>query len=207
MYDYKVIPIKSNETYEWLLQKHYAKRIPNIMFAFGLYCNSNLTGICTYGMPASNSLCEGICGKKYKNIVIELNRLCLENNKKNESSYLISGSLKLLPKPKIIVSYADTSKNHTGYIYQATNFYYTGVSAKRTDVDTGNKHPRHYKNYDTSKRKNRSSKHRYVYFIGTKRQKKELLSNLNYQIKPYPKGDNIKYNSGGSVNKQMIFEL
>jgi hypothetical protein len=33
----RVLPIKNEETYAWLLHKHYAKRIPQIMFAFGLY--------------------------------------------------------------------------------------------------------------------------------------------------------------------------
>ena len=31
----KVQQIKSEETYQWLLKKHYAKRIPNIVYAFG----------------------------------------------------------------------------------------------------------------------------------------------------------------------------
>jgi len=33
----------------------------------------------------------------------------------------------------VVVSYADTSQNHHGYIYQATNWIYTGLSAKRPD--------------------------------------------------------------------------
>ena len=32
----QVIQIQPKETYQWLLEKHYAKRIPQIMFAFGL---------------------------------------------------------------------------------------------------------------------------------------------------------------------------
>ena len=53
------------------------------------------------------------------------------------------GSLNLLPKPQAIVSYADTSQGHHGYIYQATNWIYTGLSAKRTeryDINNPNKH-------------------------------------------------------------------
>lgn len=32
-----VKPIKSFECREWLLNKHYAKRMPSISYAFGLY--------------------------------------------------------------------------------------------------------------------------------------------------------------------------
>jgi hypothetical protein len=103
-----VLPIKSEEAVPWILQKHYAKRLPSISYAFGLYENNQLIGVVTYGIPASNSLCEGVCGKQNKEYVIELNRLCLLNNDKNQSSFLVGNSLKMLPKPKIIVSYADT---------------------------------------------------------------------------------------------------
>ena len=58
---------------------------------------------------------------------MELSRLCLtENHEKNLTSYFVSQCLKQLPKPNVIVSYADTNNNHCGYIYQATNFIYTG---------------------------------------------------------------------------------
>ena len=129
----KVIQIKPSETYPWLLEKHYAKRIPQIMFAFGLYDDNQLKGVVTYGIPASPSLCMGICGKEYSEKVLELNRLCLMDNNKNESSFLVANSIRLLPKPTIIVSYADTSQGHVGYVYQSTNFIYTGLSANRVD--------------------------------------------------------------------------
>ena len=35
--------------------------------------------------------------------------------------------------------------------------------------------------------KKRWAKHRYVFFVGNKKDKKNLLSKLNYQIAPYPK--------------------
>jgi len=34
--------IDSFETYDWLLNKHYAKRIPSISYAFGLYIDNVL---------------------------------------------------------------------------------------------------------------------------------------------------------------------
>ena len=205
--NYKITSIKPSETYEWLLYKHYARRIPSISYAFGLYYNSELIGICTFGSPPSNSLCIGICGEKHKSKVMELNRLCLHDHKiKNLTSYFLSNCLKLIPKNKIIVSYADTSKNHHGYIYQATNFIYTGKTKKRTDIGLeNNSHSRHYnKNIDYKLyRKIRSSKHRYVIFTGTRKQKKILKKALNYKIMPYPKGNNKNYDASYKPNTQL----
>ena len=102
---YSVQSIKPSETYEWLLYKHYLQRIPPISYAFGLYKDYNLIGICTFGVPASPSLCTGVCGTEYKDIVFELNRLCINENIDNNSlSHFLSKSLKLLPKTKIIVT-------------------------------------------------------------------------------------------------------
>ena len=43
----------------------------------------------------------------------------------------VSKCLKLLPRPMIIVSYSDTRQGHNGYIYQATNWIYTGLPKKQ----------------------------------------------------------------------------
>jgi hypothetical protein len=40
----------------------------------------------------------------------------------------------MLPKPTIVVSYADTAMGHIGYIYQASNFLFTGTTKERTDM-------------------------------------------------------------------------
>ena len=199
----EVKPIKSFETKPWLLNKHYAKRLPSISYAFGLFDEGMLVGVCTYGSPASPSLCVGVCGEQYRDKVLELNRLVIDSNKPNSASILVSGSLQMLPKPSIVVSYADTEQGHVGYVYQANNFYYTGATAERTDMGgEEGKHSRHAK--DPSIRVFRSSKHRYIIFTGTKKQKRILRNELNYEIQPYPKGESIKYDASGSVETQGI---
>ena len=214
----KILPIKNEETYPWLLQKHYAKRIPQIMFAFGLYEENELVGVVTYGIPASPALCMGICGKEYSDKVLELNRVCLLNNDKNQASFLVANSIKLLPKPTIVVSYADTGKGHIGYVYQATNFLYTGLSANRVDWTVKGLEHKHSKTLsdgmtlESIKEKygddfyysERSRKHRYIYFHGNKTQKKKMNSLLKYEIEPYPKGNSQKYDSGSTVETQGL---
>ena len=177
-----------------------------------------LVGVITYGIPASPSLCMGICGKEYSDKVLELNRLCLQNNYKNQASFLVANSIKLLPKPTIIVSYADTSQGHVGYVYQATNFLYTGLSANRVDWTIKGLEHKHSKTIsdgmtlESIKEKygdnfyytERSRKHRYIYFHGTKNDKKILKSKLLYKSEPYPKGETKKYDSGGKVATQSL---
>ena len=152
-----------------------------------MFKDKELRGIISYGSPASPYLCVGIAGEENKDLVIELNRLVLKHNQKNEASILIGASFKLLPKPKIIVSYADTKEKHLGVVYQATNFMFTGTTKHRTDIagDEG-KHSRHHLG-DKSQRVDRSAKHRYVYFIGNKREKKSLYKSLKYDVLDYPK--------------------
>lgn len=180
--------INAKLCYDLILNTHYAHRLPSISFAYGLYDKDELIGCCTFGSPASPSLVKGVCGGEYKKEVIELNRLVLKYNRPNQASFLIGKSLKLLPKPKVIVSYADTAQDHTGKIYQATNFFFTGTTKPRTDIDTGIKHSRHYEGItDYSKRKFRSAKHRYITFIGSKVERRKMKQALKYPILNYPK--------------------
>ena len=201
--DYYISSIPKNQTYDWLLNKHYAKRIPPISYAFGLYNNENiLQGICTYGKPASNALCIGICGEEHSSLVYELNRLCvMDGLSKNSLSYFLSKCLKMIKKNMIAVSYADTSQNHVGYIYQATNWIYTGLSAKRTerfDPENPNKHSKtvtETMDYYKLSVRDRARKHRYIKFLGSKGFKKLMISSLKYKILAYPKGDNKRYDA------------
>lgn len=120
----------------------------------------------------------------------------------NYASYLVSHSLKMLPSGTFVVSYADTAWSHVGYVYQACNFLYTGMSAKRRDTyQPGGLHPRAYdKNNHSSLYQTRSQKHRYVYLVGDKRTKKRMRSELKYPvIDKYPKGNETHYDTNNPV--------
>lgn len=202
---YKVKSIKPELTHEWLLHKHYAKRLCNVIYSFGLYHQDILVGIVTYGNLASPAPCVGVCGEKYRMEVIELNRLCVNDGlDKNVSSFLISRSLKLIPGPKIILSYADTSQGHVGYIYQATNWIYTGLSEKRTDPDHDTKNVHNRNSFVKGlPQKERPRKHRYVYFIGNKKEILERRAALNYIPCEYPKGETKRYDAGYKTASQL----
>ncbi len=198
---YSVAPIKSQDADYLILNVHYAKRRPSITYAFGLFNAGELVGVVTYGTPASSTLLRGICGDDWAQHVLELNRLVLVDNQPHEASRLVGASLKLLPKPSIIVSYADTKQKHEGIVYQATNFMYTGLSSKfRDPVVRGLEHQHHatYAHGLTNAQLiekygaenvyfiDRSRKHRYIIFVGSKTQRKQMLKDLRYEIQPYP---------------------
>jgi len=193
---------------DFLLPKHYSGRIPSISVAFGWYIDNELVAVCSFGKPASPSLCKGVAGEKYSASVYELNRLCRIETLNQQLSAFVAGCLRRLrSKDWIIVSYADTEMNHNGYIYQATNFLYTGKTKERTDKYTeGNKHSRHYKNTEQNGlRKIRSAKHRYIYFATyDKKLKKEWLENLKYKITDYPKNKNSNYELGKYLEPKVI---
>jgi hypothetical protein len=217
MNKFKITKIKNEECKEWFLHKHYAKRLPSVSYAFGLYKNNLLLGICSYGRPVAHTLIKHAFNGHYQDNFLELNRLVVNDNlPKNSLSFFVSATLKQLPSPVVVVSYADTSLNHHGYIYQATNFIYTGLSAKRTDYKIkGMEHLHSASVMDHAGRgvekgkieklkaiygnnlylKDRPRKHRYFYLIGTKKQKKEMLANLAYEVCNYPKGNNKRYNA------------
>jgi hypothetical protein len=214
----KVLPINAFEAEPWLLEKHYAKRLPMIMYAFGLYEDDKLIGVVTYGLPGSPMVARGICGKEYATIVIELNRLCLLNNDKNQASFLVANSMKLLPKPTIVISYADTGHGHVGYVYQACNFIYLGLSFKffnwnvKGKENVHNRHLAQGMTLELMKEKygndfyysERPRKHRYIFICGNKYQKKQLINLLKYEVQPYPKGETTRYDSGTSVKTQQL---
>lgn len=179
--------ITREDTKDFILNIHYAHRMPSVSYAFGLYEAEELVGVCTFGKPASPSLCVGICGADYSRNVWELNRLVLKYNKPNEASFFVSRCLKMLPRPMIIVSYADTAQNHEGTIYQASNFIFTGTTKARTDMaGKDGKHSRHHLG-DRTKRVPRSAKHRYVYFIGSKVEIKKMKKALTYTPRDFIK--------------------
>lgn len=194
----KVVPIDRQIAKPFIEQIHYSRIYPsNIVYAFGLYGNGLLEGVVTYGIPASPSLVKGLAGEENKDKVLELNRLAIRPtlNGDNRASYLVSHSLKMLPNGTFVVSYADTGWTHIGYVYQACNFLYTGLSAKRLDTFSNGKHSRCYKKGDHSELyQTRNQKHRYIYLVGDKRTKRKMREELRYKVyDKYPKGDEIRY--------------
>lgn len=199
--DWSVKPIDNATAQQLVVEYHYLHRKAPCSQAFGLFDESNkLRGVVMYGTPSSSSLRAGVAGKEHANNVIELTRLWIDDSTpKNSESYLIGNSIKQCSK-EIVVSFADTAQNHLGIVYQATNWIYTGLSAKRTDwtVEGIDKHGHTWADkYTASEMRElygdrftlvpRSRKHRYIFINAKGSRRKELMSLLRYKQEPYPK--------------------
>lgn len=209
--DYTVSSIDTFQCKSWLLKKHYAKRIPAAtMFSFGLMDTElNLLGVCTFGNPP-RAYNEGDFAFKnnYSVRTVQLTRLVInEELPKNTLSFFVSKCLNLLPKPMCVVSYADPGMGHNGYIYQATNWMYTGLNPSDEVWMLNGKviHTRTLNNKGFTTHEKRAQlglvkvggtfKHRYFYFLGSKRDIKKMKEEFALDILPYPKGDNTRYDA------------
>lgn len=205
---YYVKRIENSLAQEISIKNHYLHRKTSASYSFGLYEkeSDNMFGVVIFGTPASRFLQKGICGEDEADNVIELTRLWIDDIvPKNGESFLISHGMKWMKQngiyQDIIVSFSDNGFNHLGYIYQATNFYYTGTNHIQKDwiVDGKKLHNRHFidrfgsvkfaKEFygDRMVQEERTIKNRYIYFNCNKTRKKELLKKLKYNIIPYPK--------------------
>lgn len=201
--DYPIRPVDYRTAMTIVIEKHYLHRQSPCSHAYGLFdpVTDEIVGIVIYGVPPSSTLLKGICGPEEAQNVYELNRLWVDDSvPKNGESYLIGNTIKLLDR-EIIVSYADTSQQHVGIVYQATNWLYTGLSSKFRDPKVKgleNQHHATYANGLTNKQVEekfgdrvywveRPRKHRYIIFNANKTRRKELRQLLRYKILPYPK--------------------
>ena len=120
--------------------------MPSITYCFQLLDENNLTiGVCSFGYPMASQLQDAVKGKFE---VMELNRLCVNDGlPENSLSFFVGQCLNMLPKPKIIIQYSDFRMGHNGYIYQATNWLYTGVGGEGQNIyimkDGTERHQRH----------------------------------------------------------------
>lgn len=231
--------IKYHYTHKWSLCQvaygiFYITDI-NIPFFDGVK-DEKLIGCVVFGQPVGRSAAESISPLIKIDEVFELTRLfCHDGYGKNIESYSIAKSLDLLrrdfPEIKAIISYSDCEQGHKGTIYQATGFYYQGNSSlalmpnfsislvkpykwmhSRTAFSTFGSHNVEYlkrKIGHTFWRKKEATKHRYVYILGNKIQKRKILANLKHPFLSYPKGatfveeiEEIKVNS--SVENQFF---
>lgn len=183
--------ISINEAKKLIEKYHYlGKKKFMITYAYGIRLKEDkeYLGSAVFGQVGGISSLKGWFGLTNENTnILELTRLVMNPilNNTNATSFLLSHAIKDLKKYNIraIVSLADSSL-HYGYIYQACNFNYYGLSDKKTDfysVD-GKVNPRGSTKDKEGVWLPRSRKHRYCYII-------DKSLKVLYKQESYPKGD------------------
>ena len=204
--EYEIAPISSREATDFLVPRHYLHRAGPCSLAFGMFTSSgDMVGCVTYGTPSSAPLRRGLAGPEHADDVAELTRLWVDDTvPRNGESFLIGNTIRHNSK-RFIVSFADIEAGHLGTIYQATNFLYTGLSAKRTDwkvegidvhgqtlADKYTAEEIRAKFGDRFRLEPRSRKHRYVFINALKRERRQLIADLRYPVLPYPKQEALR---------------
>jgi len=169
-----------------------------------------LIGVVLYGNPVGFRVVKSICEEFTDDDVLELKRLWIEDGYgKNIESYVISQTLKMLkkdsPQSKVVISYADPGANHKGIIYRASNWLYQG-----NDIGMGDAYMYRYPNTDNwlsdraigeqlgtnglrgvlqkvpdMEYRKKLRKHRYIYFLCSKKEKKRLIKELKHPLVDY----------------------
>lgn len=193
---YEIKKITKKECEQMLQKHHYLNQQGNSFRCgkcYGLLLEGVLIGVAVFhGVSAWETVkgCFGLENKEQKGFW-ELGRLALDREYavKNLNSWFVSRCIKMLraeENVRAIISYADT-EFHTGYIYQALNFKYYGLTAPKKDFwvkqDNGT-----YKKQSRGKThgvdgqwRPRSRKHRYLLVF-------DRSLNVKWKEEPYPKG-------------------
>lgn len=182
----RVAALCSKDASRTVVANHYLHRRPPISFAYGLFDETSLCGVVTYGVPPSRHLQMSACPSN-PDMVLELNRMWLDDSlPRNMASWFVSRTLKLLP-PRIVVSYADPLHGHIGYVYRALSFKYAGWTdmerkTPRFDYLPANPktHTRDaFRNGYVEKRR-RVAKVRYWTATGNRSERKHLISTCGW---------------------------
>jgi hypothetical protein len=207
----KVMQVDVKYARSYIATYHYSKTMPDsTKYVYGGFYGDKLAGLVVYGMGSGKNQYSALFPNIQNGQYLELTRMwSADGMPRNTESKLIGESFKLLPPEiEILLSFADPSHNHVGTIYQATNWYYCGMSNGGRQLVTEDgieKHTRllgiykmrHPEYGDISNEElmkmygwhyqDTSGKHRYVFLLGTKQTKKKNYEFIKDKILPYPK--------------------
>jgi hypothetical protein len=207
-----VIPLSKKMCEEWVKTKHYSHRASIFWAGFGLEIDGMIEGVCVYGQPSPPIQKHAFADRDFQ--LFELARLVVQTDRKNAASFLVGNSLQMLSAPCAVISYADSEQGHSGIIYQATNWIYTGATKSHDKMylvdgvrthpmtlrDRGITDPTRWARENGVPMVHPMEKHRYFQFVGNRRQRRDMLLKLKYPVVPsYPKSPHSRYDDGDTI--------
>lgn len=200
--DMTIGPVSTSDVQEFAARYHYTSTGGNMTWRWGLWHGVILHGVVAYNLP-TRSVCASVFGEEHLDKVWHMGRLVLsEDSPKNSESRLIGGSLRAIehdhPNVWGVLTYAATDVGHIGTVYQATNALYTGSGGDPNfyvDQD-GNRRGTHLGGHGVTAERAAAMnwtlhrggpKHRYLYILGSKTQRRQRRTLLRYPVLDYPK--------------------
>lgn len=192
---YSIEEIGYREAKNFLSAHHYLSQLGNGFIAIvslGLFNEKlQLVGVQNWNHISAPETLVGAFGLPRdadQSGFLELTRLSMDDEKKerNLTSWFVARGLKYVKAkyhPRAVISYAD-SKYHCGYIYQATNWRYYGLSAPKKDfVVNGKIQQRGGVKGKAGRWVDRPRKHRYAIVF-------DKGLEMKWPQQPYPKETN-----------------
>lgn len=192
--------------YEWL------GTMSNTSHHYGIYFDGVCGGVICFGNNCTaNFNVSTEFGLTVKQVWTLARGACTHWTPKGSASKLIAQGLKLfkqdVPECRVVIAYSDTNAGEIGTVYQATNWYYIGQGNRST---VNYYHPTLGRKFDERqihefknewkcsrtevkqrlldagwKIEEKAIKHKYIFLLGSKKEKKEVLKKV--KPLPYPK--------------------
>jgi hypothetical protein len=199
--DMTVGPVSTGDVREFCARYHYTGLGNNVPLRYGLWHGVVLYGVIGYNLPTRQT-CASVFGEAGIAHVWHMGRLAMADAApRNSESRLIGGSLRLIEggRPNIwaVLTFAAQSAGHVGYVYQATNALYTGTGGDSSYLldESGNRRGTKQGTRVTIAEIERRGwtavreppKHRYVYILGNRTERRQRMRMLRLPVLPYPK--------------------
>jgi len=180
---------------------------------YGLVAHGEILGVACFGTPHGNNSTK-ICTGDWPTIALERGA-CVHYAHPHAASFLIPRACKMMHDDfgyKVFCAYSDPEAGEIGTVYQACNWLYLGQSPGRssktrafgTYLPTGKQYNSRQLRSMAKKGaiqspwnklrtdpdwsfRNKPDSHKYVHFVGTKRERREMRESLRYQVMHYPK--------------------
>ena len=188
------------DEYEWL-----GKMSSNFCRAYGIFWDGNCGGVVVYGSTVNNTqFAKSICELKYSDSLMQLQRgACVHWAHPHAASRLIGYSLRQEERrgTRIVIAFSDPEAGEIGTVYQATNWLYCGETVVRPDYinPRGERMAAKSGNWARDKqymtRTTRPLKRRYLYILGSKKERREIRGKLLWKPQDYPKRQSSEANT------------
>lgn len=204
--------ITKKQSEEIILEYEWLGTMGRAFACYGLFIDDMLLGAINFGLPASPES-RNVCGSELVKEAICLERgACSHLAPKNAASFFISRAVKMAHDDfgwSIFYAYSDEDAGEIGTVYQACNWYYIGKGVGRRPgrkreyylsksgelISERTLRRRGWKKSEITKQDwtviEKEPKHKYVWFEGNHKKKKELKESCRYEFKNFPKR-NIK---------------
>lgn len=216
--------ISFNEAQDFILKYEWLGSMGVTQFSFGFYIDDILTSVLCFGVTSGSESFSEPFGAENKHLGIVLVRgACAPWAHQHTASYFLGKVFPLVREKgyRFIIAYSDPEAGEIGTVYQATNWYFYGLTCPRQHMvrpDGKRVDPRLIYKYAKKNNITRQEqkkifidegyvfakghqKLKYLILLGNKREKKELLSKTKVRFYPYLKRQDNMRNVYEEFNK------